>query len=62
MTPSIDAATDSDTGTGTATGRSAAVSCTRLAYSFGETTAVDGLDLSVDIQPDLSPHDGRPLG
>jgi ABC-2 type transport system ATP-binding protein len=45
MTPSIDAATDSDTGT--ATGRAAAVSCTRLAYSFGETTAVDGLDLSV---------------
>ncbi|MGW3309586.1 ABC transporter ATP-binding protein [Streptomyces sp. NPDC001073] len=39
MTPSIDAATD--------TGRSAAVSCTRLTYSFGETTAVDGLDLSV---------------
>jgi ABC-2 type transport system ATP-binding protein len=31
----------------TATDRSAAVSCTRLAYSFGETTAVDGLDLSV---------------
>lgn len=31
----------------TATERSAAVSCTRLAYSFGETTAVDGLDLSV---------------
>nr|WSY49266.1 ATP-binding cassette domain-containing protein [Streptomyces sp. NBC_00886] len=31
----------------TATGQSAAVSCTRLAYSFGETTAVDGLDLSV---------------
>ncbi|MGW0830382.1 ABC transporter ATP-binding protein [Streptomyces prunicolor] len=47
MTPSIDAATDSDTGTATATGRSAAVSCTRLAYSFGETTAVDRLDLSV---------------
>lgn len=43
MTPSIDAATATDT----ATGRSAAVSCTRLAYSFGETTAVDGLDLSV---------------
>ncbi|MGW3106068.1 ABC transporter ATP-binding protein [Streptomyces sp. NPDC001100] len=32
----------------TATERSAAVSCTRLAYSFGETTAVDGLDLSVE--------------
>ena len=47
MTPSIDAATDSDTGTDIATGRPAAVSCTRLAYSFGETTAVDGLDLSV---------------
>jgi ABC-2 type transport system ATP-binding protein len=31
----------------TATGQPAAVSCTRLAYSFGETTAVDGLDLSV---------------
>jgi ABC-2 type transport system ATP-binding protein len=31
----------------TATERSPAVSCTRLAYSFGETTAVDGLDLSV---------------
>ncbi|MEW1825850.1 ATP-binding cassette domain-containing protein [Streptomyces sp. NPDC088196] len=31
----------------TANERSAAVSCTRLAYSFGETTAVDGLDLSV---------------
>ncbi|MFJ9626598.1 ABC transporter ATP-binding protein [Streptomyces sp. NPDC091280] len=31
----------------TATERAAAVSCTRLAYSFGETTAVDGLDLSV---------------
>jgi len=31
----------------TAAERSAAVSCTRLAYSFGETTAVDGLDLSV---------------
>ncbi|MET7571167.1 ATP-binding cassette domain-containing protein [Streptomyces sp. NPDC005492] len=31
----------------TAPGRAAAVSCTRLAYSFGETTAVDGLDLSV---------------
>ncbi|MEW1642905.1 MULTISPECIES: ATP-binding cassette domain-containing protein [unclassified Streptomyces] len=39
MTPSIDAATD--------TGRSPAVSCTRLTYTFGETTAVDGLDLSV---------------
>ena len=47
MTPSIDAATDSDTATDIATGRPAAVSCTRLAYSFGETTAVDGLDLSV---------------
>ncbi|MEV6508857.1 ATP-binding cassette domain-containing protein [Streptomyces sp. NPDC051642] len=45
MTPSIDAATD--TATDIATGRPAAVSCTRLAYSFGETTAVDGLDLSV---------------
>ncbi|WP_043663790.1 ABC transporter ATP-binding protein [Streptomyces xylophagus] len=31
----------------TATGPSPAVSCTRLTYSFGETTAVDGLDLSV---------------
>ncbi|MDV9173112.1 ATP-binding cassette domain-containing protein [Streptomyces sp. W16] len=31
----------------TAGERPAAVSCTRLAYSFGETTAVDGLDLSV---------------
>jgi ABC-2 type transport system ATP-binding protein len=31
----------------TAAGPPAAVSCTRLAYSFGETTAVDGLDLSV---------------
>ncbi|MBK3572240.1 ATP-binding cassette domain-containing protein [Streptomyces sp. MBT65] len=41
MKPSVDADTD------TATERSAAVSCTRLAYSFGETTAVDGLDLSV---------------
>ena len=47
MTPDIDTDTDSDTGTATTAGRSAAVSCTRLAYSFGETTAVDGLDLSV---------------
>ena len=47
MTPDTDTDTDTDTGTATATGRSAAVSCTRLAYSFGETTAVDGLDLSV---------------
>jgi len=47
MTPDIDAAIDTATATATATGRSAAVSCTRLAYSFGETTAVDGLDLNV---------------
>ncbi|WP_416956379.1 ATP-binding cassette domain-containing protein [Streptomyces sp. Agncl-13] len=47
MTPDIDAANDTATATATATGRSAAVSCTRLAYSFGETTAVDGLDLNV---------------
>ncbi|WP_405945820.1 ATP-binding cassette domain-containing protein [Streptomyces prunicolor] len=49
MTPDIDTDTDIDTATATATatGRPAAVSCTRLAYSFGETTAVDGLDLSV---------------
>lgn len=39
--------THTDTATDIATGRSAAVSCTRLTYSFGETTAVDGLDLSV---------------
>ena len=49
MTPDTDSDTDIDTAAApvTATGRSAAVSCTRLAYSFGETTAVDGLDLSV---------------
>jgi ABC-2 type transport system ATP-binding protein len=31
----------------TAGGRPEAVSCTRLAYAFGDTNAVDGLDLSV---------------